>query len=645
MSKLSPVLAFFLIILFNSCNHTQHKSTSFNYVDPFVGTGAHGHTFPGATLPFGMVQLSPDTRNDNSWDGCGGYHYSDSSIIGFSHTHLSGVGVSDYGDILFLPFTGKNVSLNSGISENPDDGYRSRFSHENEKATPGYYSVKLDDYNVEVELTSTASVGIHRYTYLNAKDANVLIDLTHRDPVMESTIRVVNEYEIEGFRRSKFWAGNQVIYFVARFSSPIVKSEIFSDNDLLDDIIVSGKNIKATFNFGEIRNNVLEAKVAISAVSTEGARNNLDSEAGNLSFDDARKNAKNIWIKNLSKIEVEGGSEKQKRIFYTSLYHSLLTPNRFMDVDGKYRGMDGEIHQAKDFTNYTVFSLWDTFRALHPLLTITHPEESNDFVKTLIKKYEQFGELPMWELAANDTRCMIGYHGVSVIADAYAKGIRNYNVESAFAAIKNSANVNKRGINLYRQLGYVPSNKSSQSVSKTLEYAYNDWCIAKMAKALNKDTEYETFIARSQYYRNIYDPSTGFMRGKADDRTWIDEHFDPMRIGFDYTEGNSFQYSLFVPHDTNGLIELIGGNSTFNNWLDKLFTTELTEMPEDDSDVSGLIGNYAHGNEPSHHLAYLYNYSGKAWKGQGLTRQIMSEMYADTPSGICGNEDCGQMSA
>ncbi|RXQ96253.1 glycoside hydrolase family 92 protein [Ancylomarina salipaludis] len=624
-----------------SC-HTAKDYTQ--WVDPFIGTGGHGHTYPGAQVPFGMVQLSPDTRNDESWDGCGGYHYSDSSIIGFSHTHLSGTGVSDYGDILLMPITGK-VDLNSGTSQKPDSGYRSRFSHENETATPGYYSVFLDDYQVKAELTATERVGFHRYTFTQTGDINILLDLIHRDPVIDSEIEITGPKTIQGKRRSKYWAGDQHLFFAIEFSKPFNATKIFDNqNETASSQSIKGKKLQATALFSVKEGEQLEIKVALSAVSAEGARKNLEHESAKLDFDKARQLASTKWNKSLSKIEVEGGSIKEKRIFYSALYHSLLTPNISQDVDGQYRGMDGMVHQATGFTNYTVFSLWDTFRALHPLLSIVEPERTGDFVKCLVQKSKEFGELPMWELASNDTRCMIGYHAVSLITDAYVKGITNFNLEEAYIEMKKTAMLNKRGLKAYKTLGYVPSNKSSQGVSKTLEYAYNDWCIAQVAKALNKHEDYDYFMNRASNYKNIYDPSVGFMRGKNDDHTWV-KNFDPTAVGYNYTEGNSFQYSLFVPHDIAGITNLLGGKKELENWLDRLFTTEMEHELEELTDVSGLIGQYAHGNEPSHHMAYLYNYANASWKTQHMVRHIMETQYNDTPDGLCGNEDCGQMSA
>ncbi|MDQ2178172.1 GH92 family glycosyl hydrolase [Marinifilum sp. D714] len=630
-----------LSIILHSCD-TKKDYTQ--YVDPFIGTGAHGHTYPGAQVPFGMVQLSPDTRNDESWDGCGGYHYSDSSIIGFSHTHLSGTGVSDYGDVLLLPITGK-VNLNSGTSKNPDAGYRSRFSLDSESAEPGYYSVYLDDYKVKVELTAGNRVGYHKYTFEEAGKVKLLLDLIHRDPVIESEIRIVGNNRIEGKRRSKYWAGDQHLFFAMEISKPFESAKIFEDKkEVISERQAKGIQLQSLAFFDVLDGETIEIKVALSNVSIEGARKNLEAEAKEIDFEKARINAKESWVKSLGKIEVEGGSEKEKRNFYTALYHSLLTPNVSQDVDGMYRGMDGKVHKAEGFANYTVFSLWDTFRALHPLLTIIEPDRSGEFAQCLVQKSKEFGEYPMWELASNDTRCMIGYHAVSLIADAHVKGITNFNLEDAYTEMERTAMLDKRGLKAYRTLGYVPSNKSSQAVSKTLEYAYNDWCIAQVARALGKADRYSYYMNRASNYRNIYDSEVGFMRGKTDEHKWV-PNFDPTAVGYNYTEGNSFQYSLFVPHDIPGVIDLLGGKKELENWLDELFVTEMEHELGDDTDVSGLIGQYAHGNEPSHHMAYLYNYSGAAWKTQEMVREIMTTQYQDTPDGLCGNEDCGQMSA
>ncbi|WP_108866215.1 GH92 family glycosyl hydrolase [Aquimarina aquimarini] len=640
-------LLFSIGIIGIQCSHEEIKEPA-DYVDVFIGTKSPGHTFPGPTLPFGMVQLSPDTRNDHtSWPACAGYDYTDTSIIGFTHTHLSGTGVPDLGDILFIPTTG-DIQHQSGSAQNPDSGYRSRYHHEQEFAEPGYYSVLLTDYNVKAELTTTKRVGVHRYTYPKAQKTSIIIDLEHRDPVIESSLQIISDTEIAGYRRSKAWAGNQRQYFSAKFSKPIQSYEILNgDKIAITGSDFMGKKIIAALNFDSSEDELL-VKVALSAVSIKGAQQNLEKELTHWDFDKVKDEAKKTWNTSLSKIEIDDPDEDKKEIFYTALYHSLLTPNLYNDVDGQYRGMDDKIHKTEGFNNYTVFSLWDTFRGLHPLLTIIEPEVTRDIVVTLQKKHEQFGEIPMWELAANDTRCMIGYHGVSVIADAYLKGITNVDVEKTLQAMIESANVKKRGINYYTELGYVPSNKNSQSVSKTLEYAYDDWCIAQMAKALNKTDIYNEYSRRARFFVNLYDQQTGFMRPRYSNRTWY-EDFNPTSVektyNFNFTEGNSYQYSLFVPHDIASIIELVGGDDNFNLWLDTLFSKNFDEEISDDSDVSGLLGQYSHGNEPSHHLAYLYNYAGTPWKSQKTIHKILDEMYTSEPDGLCGNDDCGQMSA
>lgn len=643
MKKIVLGLAVILII---ACTKDSTK-TPVDYVDVFIGTKSPGHTYPGATLPFGMVQLSPDTRNDHtSWPTCAGYDYTDVSIFGFSHTHLSGTGVPDLGDILLMPTTGK-IHTETGTIENTEAGYRSKFKHENETASPGYYSVILDDYNVKAELTTTLRTGVHRYTFPKTDAAHIIIDLEHRDPVVEAAFNIISDTEISGYRRSKAWAGNQRQYFVAKFSKPFVSYEVLHGNTTSSEgKKFNNKKIIAALNFDASNSEVL-VQVALSAVSIEGAKKNLDAEFANWNFEKVKKDAKEIWNKSLSKIAITDTNEDKKEIFYTALYHSLLTPNLYSDVDGKYRGMDDRIHIADGFNNYTVFSLWDTFRGLHPLLTIVEPEVTRDIVVTLQKKYEQFGELPMWELAANDTRCMIGYHAVSVMADAYVKGITDVDANKVLEAMVASANVEKRGINYYTQLGFVPTNKSSQSVSKTLEYAYDDWCIAQMAKAIGNTKIYEEFSKRARFFENLFDTETNFMRPRYSDRKWY-EDFDPTSVGqtynFNFTEGNSYQYSLFVPHDIATMVNLVGGEKQFDKWLDNLFNA-YSKQEEEDSDVSGLIGQYAHGNEPSHHIAYLYNYVGKPWKTQEKVHEILNKLYTSEADGLCGNDDAGQMSA
>jgi len=630
---------FALVIFFlTACQEKDYTQ----YVNPFVGTGGHGHTYPGAVVPFGMVQLSPDTRNDNSWDGCSGYHYSDSAIVGFSHTHLSGVGVPEYCDILFLPHTGL-ISLNARTSGYPNSDYRSSFRHETEEAEPGYYKVTLDDYDVEVELTATARVGLQRYRFKGHSQPKILLDLSHRDEVMTSSISIKNKNMVSGHRHSKDWAGRQKLYFTTEFSIPFESVHFYQNGQEIDKEPNSGKGLQAIFTFPAQTSEIL-VKTALSSVNEEGAEKNLNQELNHWNFERIRHEAHEIWNQNLSKIEVEAKNTSDLTNFYSSWYHCLLTPNIYSDVDGKYRGMDDKVHQAEGYTHYTVFSLWDTFRTLHPLLSITHPKETRDFVCSLIDKGEQFKTYPMWELAGNDTRCMIGYHAVSLIADAYKKGIVDFDADKALQLMIATANKDWRGLKDYREKGFVPANKSSQSVSRTLEYAYDDWCIAQFAQSLGKDTITEEFLRRSLFYNNCYDKSCGFMRGRENNGNWVRD-FAPTTVGYHYTEGNAFQYSFFVPHDVYGLMDLKGGEASFEAWLDSLFETEIEEELHEHSDVSGLIGNYAHGNEPSHHIAWMYAWTGNYTKLSERVREILMTHYQPVPDGIAGNEDCGQMSA
>lgn len=663
--EITTVISLLLLVGCAAKKKEDIKEDLTAHVNPFIGTGGHGHTFPGATLPHGMVQLSPDTRTIG-WDACGGYHFTDETIIGFSHTHLSGTGISDLGDVLFMPFTGE-AKIDSGMPDAPDTGYRSRFSHEQESAEPGYYSVDLLDYGIKVELTATKRTGFHRYSFPEGnKNGGVIIDLAHNiygDRRPEHTFKVISDTEIEGLKRSSGWAEDQYVYFYAKFNQPFT-CEIYEDGKLQSgQSIDKGKRVKAVLKFDDLDGGEVLAKVGISPVDNQGAKKNLLTENPDWSFDATRNEAKELWNKELKKIKVKGGSEKEKTIFYTSLYHTSISPYTFSDVDGRYRGMDNQIYQSEDVI-YTVFSLWDTFRAQHPLKTITHPELDNQFVKTLLTKYEQGGTLPMWELVGNYTGCMVGYHAVPVIVDAYMKGIRDFDVEKAYKAIVEaseyktndilfpSENVQKKLMpkgKLYNEeLGYIPADLEDEAVSKALEYAYNDWCIAQMAKELGKTEDYARFMKRSKRYRTYYDSETGFMRGKMENGEWR-EPFDPRFVRHrkdDYTEGNAFQWSWFVPHDVNGLIDLVGGKQQFITKLDTLFNTDSNLNGDDvSSDISGMIGQYAHGNEPSHHISHLYNFVGQPWKTQELTDRIMKEQYFNDPNGLSGNEDCGQMSA
>ncbi len=627
---MNKILIFcFLMILTSS--HAQEPFFPATFVDPFIGTGGHGHTYPGATLPFGMVQLSPDTRLEG-WDGCSGYHASDTIIYGFSHTHLSGTGCLDYGDILFMPVTG-NVKL-----DNKD--YPSTFRPETEKATPGFYEVFLEKYGILAELTATKRAGFHRYSFPASDSAGILLDLAHRDKVLESSLKIISDTEIEGMRVSKEWAEKQIVYFVAKFSKPFFS---YTLNDLTAKDGIPGTDIKALFLFKTLKNSKILVKVGISAVSAEGARKNLEAEIPGWDFDIVKDQAMAAWNHELGKIEVSGGTKEQKTIFYTSLYHAMLAPNLYMDIDGKYRGRDLQVHATKTFENYTVFSLWDTYRAEHPLLTIIDQKRTNDFINTFLAQYDQGGMLPVWELSANETGCMIGYHAVPVIADAYQKGIKGYNTARALEAMIHSASQEKLGLKYYRESGFIPGDKEGESVSKTLEYAYDDWCIAQMARATGDSAVYRKFIERGQYYKNVFDPSTGFMRAKMN-QTWL-APFAPAEVNFNYTEANAWQYRFYAPQDISGLISLSGGMEKFAGKLDALFSATSQTTGREQSDISGMIGQYAQGNEPSHHMAYLYNYAGEPWKTQQLVHRICAELYTTKKDGLCGNEDCGQMSA
>ena len=632
MKQLLTFLSFFILI---SCQDKTQISAEkdqalVNYVNTFIGTSGHGHTYPGATLPFGMMQLSPDTRLEG-WDGCSGYHYSDEYIYGFSHTHLSGTGVSDYGDVLLMPTN--RVVFHNGADGKP--GYRAHFSHSNEKAAPGYYSVKLDSTDIKVELTTTYRAGMHKYVYPTADNQYLILDLEHRDKLLSGSIEKVNDYELRGHRFSEAWAKDQRLFFHIKYTHPLL-------GDIgLSEALSYGR--KAALQFDNPNNEPVYIAIGISAVDAEGAQKNLETEIGEKSFETLREEATKIWEKQLEKIIVESPSKDDKTNFYSALYHTMIAPNLYSDVDGRYRGMDLEIHTAEDFDYYTVFSLWDTYRAAHPLYTLIEQNRTDDFINTMLAKYEEGGIIPIWDLAANYTGCMIGYHGIPVIADAYLKGIRGYDAEKAFEAMKHSAEQNHLGLAHYRSLGFIPVEEESESVSKTLEYAYDDWTIAQMAKAMGKSDDHIEYIKRAQFYKNVFDPESGFMRGRFRN-SWF-APFDPFEVNFNYTEANAWQYSLYVPQDITGLMNLMGGKDALSRHLDQLFSAETHTSGRDQADITGLIGQYAHGNEPSHHMAYLYNFVNEPHKTQEKVHQIMKDLYTNEPDGISGNEDCGQMSA
>ena len=631
--KFKFILYFIIISLIISCNSrskilpAQKDLALISYVNPFIGTGGHGHTYPGVTMPFGMMQLSPDTRLDG-WDGCSGYHYSDDEIYGFSHTHLSGTGVSDYGDILLMPTT--KAIFNNGADGK--EGYKSKFSHDKEIAEPGYYKVHLDETNIDVELTVSKRSGIHKYSFNETQQDYIILDLEHRDQLLAHQIEQISPTVIQGFRHSKAWATNQKLFFYIELSHEVLLQYPASKNPT-----------KTAMSIHNPKNEHVYVKIGISAVDIEGAKKNLYEEIGDKTFNEVKKAAQETWENQLEKIVIEDKNKDNKVNFYTAMYHAMIAPNLYQDVDGRYRGMDLEIHKTNDFDYYTVFSLWDTYRAAHPLYTIIEQDRTNDFINTFLAKYDEGGIMPIWDLSACYTGCMIGYHAVPVIADAYLKGIKNYDTEKALQAMIYSATRDKLGLESYKNFGFIPVEKESESVSKTLEYAYDDWTIAQMAKAMNKEKVYKTYSERAQYYKNIFDPSSQFMRGRFRN-TWF-APFDPYEVNFNYTEANSWQYSFYVPQDISGFMDLLGGKKALENQLDKLFTAKNETSGRNQADITGLIGQYAHGNEPSHHMAYLYNFVNKPYKTQEKVHQILTELYTNTPDGISGNEDCGQMSA
>lgn len=618
---------FFALITFSIFGQNLHK-----HVNPFIGTDGHGHTYPGATVPFGMVQLSPDTRIDGSWDGCSGYHYSDKTIYGFSHTHLNGTGCSDYGDIMLMPTMGE-PSFDNKM-------YSSTFSHQNEKASAGFYSVKLDKHNIDVRLTTSTRVGFHEYTFNQNGQANIILDLNHRDKLLEGEVRIIDQKRIWVKRRSEAWAKDQYVFALIEFDKPLEISKVKSNGE--KGRRFTGTELAISFSKQVKKGEKILVKVTLSPTGFEGAENN-SSEIKHWDFEKVKAAAEQLWDKELSKIEITETNKDKLAIFYTALYHTMVQPNIAQDIDGKYRGRDNKIHVAEGFDYYSVFSLWDTFRAAHPLYTLIDKKRTADFINTFLKQYEQGGRLPVWELASNETDCMIGYHSVSVMADAMAKGITGFDYEKAFEAAKHSAMLDHLGLDAYKRQGFISMDDEHESVSKTLEYAYDDWCIAQMALLLNKKEDFEYFMKRSQNWKNIFDWNTGFMRPKKNGG-W-DKPFDPREINNNFTEGNSWQYSFFVPQDIPGMIAAYGGNEKFEAKLDEMFNYESKTTGREQVDVTGLIGQYAHGNEPSHHMAYLYNYVGKPEKTTEKVHFILNNFYKNSPDGLIGNEDCGQMSA
>ncbi|KQB41769.1 putative Alpha-1,2-mannosidase [Flavobacterium daejeonense] len=642
------------VILVAGCrvniDKNKHKNVFLTrHVDPLIGTGGHGHTYPGATVPFGMVQLSPD-NGISSWDWCSGYHYSDSIVAGFSHLHLSGTGIGDLADILLMPIN-KKIELTTKATSRDSLSYKSTYSHKNETSKPGYYQVYLNDSKINVELTASQRTAFHKYTFKDKDLQSVIIDLgfaINWDKATKTEITIENETTITGYRYSTGWAKNQKVYFVAQFSKPISKWGLVADEKNVAGINASGEKTIAQLFFDNKNSNELLAKVALSSVSVTNAKDNLD--AGGFNFEKVKSEAQKNWNHSLSTIEVETTVDSLKTIFYTALYHAQLAPVTYSDKNGQFRREDDTILTAKDYTAYSTLSLWDTFRAENPLLTLLAPDRVSDIINSMLAYYETKKILPVWTLYANETNTMTGYHAIPVIVNAYKNGIKGFDAEKAFEAMKNTMMQNERGLDLYKKYGFIPYNLLDESVTITLEYAYDDWCVAQMAKALGKEEDYNYFLNRSKAYSYLFDTATGFMRGKAaDGKTW-NPSFDPKhsnhREHTDYTEGNAWQHSWFVPHDVNAFIKLHGGDQKFSQKLEQLFT-ESSEITGNNvsADISGLIGQYAHGNEPSHHIAYMFNHANQPWRTQYWVRHILDTQYNTTPNGLSGNEDCGQMSA
>jgi predicted alpha-1,2-mannosidase len=622
-----------------------------------IGTGGHGHTYPGATVPFGMVQLSPDTYNQG-WDWCSGYHYSDKSIMGFSHTHLSGTGAGDLLDFLVMPGTGA-VKLAPGSREHPEEGYRSRFSHEDEIAEPGYYSVVLGDYGIRAELSATERAGIHKYTFPQSAESHFILDLAHAygdDPglVRWAEFEARGNATIVGGRSVAGWANGREIYIAMKFSKPFHRLDVFSEDKALGTQVrqAKAKHLKAVLHYRTLPGEVILVKTGISGVSIAGALENLEKEIPGWDFESVRRAARDSWQRELSRIRIESSNQKHQEIFYTGFYHLMVAPTLFDDVDGRYRGMDGKVHQLPaGFHNYSTFSLWDTYRAAHPLYTLFQSHRVPDFVNCLIRMAaESPAGMPVWPLQGKETGTMTGYHSAAMIAEACVKKFPGLELEKVYPYMKKRALVDDyRGLGYYRKLGYIPADKEEESVSKTMEYVYDDWAVAHVAQALGLDDESRLLLARSKNYRHLFDPKLRFIRARLESGEWA-EPFDPRGMGHskqwrDYTESNSWETTFAIQHDPKGYIELFGGRAAFLPKLDELFTTSSELPPDAPPDIAGMVGQYAHGNEPCHHIAYLYAYAGAPYKTQERVRSLLDTMYRNEPDGLAGNEDCGQMSA
>jgi predicted alpha-1,2-mannosidase len=642
MTKRYPFLygiLLFIAACTSNTSKTPKQDRLTNYVDPFIGTAYHGHTYPGAAFPFGQIQLSPD-NGTQGWDWCSGYHYSDSIVAGFSHLHLSGTGIGDLADISFLPVATDVTFVKDEKNGDFVTRYAGKYSHDQETAKAGFYAVTIKNSGIKAEFTVTERAGLHRYTFPENGENNLIINLgfaINWDKPYQTSLNVVDSLLVTGSRLSHGWGADQHVFFAVRFSTPVTKSAI-------ENVGGEGRTV-GVLKFGQKQ---VMAKIGISSVSIKNALANLDSSLPNWDFEATAQAASDAWEKELSKIRIQSNDSIQKAIFYTSLYHTMVAPALFSDLNGDFKGVKGDVQNASGYNRYTVFSLWDTYRALHPLFTLTQQSRVNDMVKSMLDHYKQTGLLPVWELEGNETWCMVGNHSISVIAEAILKGIGDFDQQLAFEAMKVTSMHDRDGMGLYDKLGYMPAEKIQQSVAKSEEVAIDDWAIAAVAQKLGKAEDAAYFAKRALNYRNYFDKETGFMRGKLSNGQWTTP-FDPAfskHEGSDYTEGNAWQYLWLAPHDPAGLIELFGGKESFADKLDQLFKVEEGVKGEQaSSDISGLIGAYAHGNEPGHHTTFLFNYAGRAWRTQELNRQIQTTMYTNAPDGLCGNEDCGQMSA
>ncbi|MFI3262355.1 MAG: GH92 family glycosyl hydrolase [Rikenellaceae bacterium] len=640
-----------LALMLSACQtmtKTEDAVSFTSYVDPYIGTDYHGHVFLGANVPFGGVHLGP-VNITFGWDWTSGYHYSDSTVIGFSHTRLSGTGIGDLSDIVFMPTVGETPTF-KGTTKDQASGYLSTFYRENEVVEPGYYSVLLNKYNIGVELTTTERGAVHKYKYpANSENVTIIVDLESGngwDAPTECYLKKIGDNKIEGHRLSTGWAKDQRVFFVAEFSEPIESIEYHDEKGKIN--ADKSTRLKAFIRFKNAGSEGKEilSRMALSPVSVQGAESNFAAEVKGRTFEDVRVDADKKWNTFLSKIELEGKNEADKRAFYTALYHTAFAPQTFNDVTGDYRGADGKLYNSPS-TVYTVYSLWDTYRAAHPLLTITAPERVGEIVNNLVEIAEQQGKVPVWHLMGSENNCMVGFHSIPVIVDAYLKGFEGFDAERAFKVISDYANLDERGLNYVRTNEYIPAEKEGESVAKALEYCIDDWAVAQMAKRMGKTEEYEYFKKRSENYKHYFDKNRGFMRGKLSNGKW-NEPFDPVQSTHrkdDYCEGNAWQYTWLVPHDVEGLIGLFGSDELFVTKLDSLFTISSDIGGHSSPDISGLVGQYAQGNEPNHSTPFLYNYAGQQWKTAAMTRHIMRTFFTDAPDGLCGNEDCGQMSA